>query len=151
MTAPPLCRYCGKAIAKETRKVSLHDQPLDANELNWNSSHNFSRHLSVAAYPKTKAECQALTNQTVVSISRGVFVKKQKSRETVHGNVAYYFSHDFDKNYIGAFTEWDGESYADKFFCSGDHAKAFGYVCAREGRCTADYNIALKKQRENAA
>ena len=51
-----------------------------------------------------------------------------------------------ERNAITFFSEWDGESYEDKFFCNGDHAKRFAYVMAGVGRVTVDYAKALAAQ-----
>jgi hypothetical protein len=61
--------------------------------------------------PKTKAECQRFTNAAVLSVRR----------------------HWSDPDTIHEFSFWDGETYEDEFFHSGDCAKKQGYAAARAG------------------
>lgn len=80
----PHCRQCNKPIRKWTDTV----------------------------YPakgdcRSKADCQKLTNQSVVSVSYWV-----------DGSVM-------------RFSTWDGESYDDPYFCSGKCAEIFGYRAAK--------------------
>jgi hypothetical protein len=118
----PLCRWCGKRIRKDTDWVYCRDQEPEE---------KFRTAIGryVVASPKTKAECQALVNETVVSVRRG------HNSET--------------KDRIYSFGTWDGESYVDEFFCTGEHAKFFGDLAVRSGLCpgTKTYAEALKKQK----
>lgn len=52
--------------------------------------------------PQTKAEAQRYVNQQIVSIRKGY-------------------------KGISHVTTWDGESYEDAYFCTGDCARRFGY------------------------
>lgn len=117
----PLCRYCGGPIKKTTRTVYLRDRPLQSHE----RESVYSRYIVVEKLPATIDECRKLTNHQVVSVKR---------------------HHDAERNAITFFSEWDGESYEDKFFCNGDHAKRFAYVMAGVGRVTVDYAKALAAQ-----
>lgn len=129
MSAPaPLCRYCGKPIGKETRIVY---PVLELTKYMRNNNTQFIRYLVVPAFPKSKAECQALTNWTVVA--------------TKWAEV-YDDDHVLSKPYIRIFHEWDGSSYKDEYFCNGAHAKSFGYVMACAGYGTQSFNKALREQ-----
>jgi hypothetical protein len=127
----PLCHYCGKAIRKYT---TLHFIKVQGDGTNISESEHW-RYIVVAdkaSRPRTKAECQMLTNLPVVSVSYNHRMDEydgERKREAV-----------------STFTSWDGESYEDEFFCKGDHAKAFGRLMAKAGRCTSHYNEALAKQ-----
>lgn len=109
----PLCRYCGKAIAKRTTTVQFGSTAEAA-------ARNSSYWRYRVETPTTKAEAQKLLNETVVSVKR-------------HGNGDLWM--------VGV---WDGESYVDGFFHNGKCAKRFAYLMAREGRCTAAYNEAMR-------
>ena len=107
--AQPSCLWCHKPIAKDTIR---HNMTTPAQ---WGQS--FKQRFD--AMPKTKADCQKLTNETVVSVE---------------------YQYETDNNYdqtgrrvIHSYSTWDGESYKDQFFCNGEHAKAFGYAAAHHG------------------
>lgn len=78
----------------------------------------------------SKAECQRQTNQQVASVS-------------------YRLRH--NERRVSHFTTWDSESYADKYFCKGACAQQFAYLMASNGHCTAVYNAAVARQREEIA
>ena len=116
-TTQPLCRYCGKAIAKYTTThfIDRKDQQLTS-----------------------KADCQKLTNEKVVSVRYG-------PRYQPDSHLLDYQHQDI----VWAYSTWDGESYADEFFCNGTHAKDFGYAAARweNGRLAMPaYHQALKQK-----
>ena len=118
----PLCRYCGKRIRKDPSWVYVRDEEPEE---------KFKSAIGryVVASPTTRAECQALVNETVVSVRRG-HTNETKSR-------------------IYSFGVWDGESYVDEFFCTGEHAQFFGYLAIRYGLCpgTKKYTDAIKQQK----
>lgn len=119
----PLCRYCGKGIAKRTTwkwLVTKQDVALMDN------------HFVCEKLPQTKAEAQKLFNEQVTAVKRRKHTDWETDEVTDLG--------------IDQVTLWDGESWVDEFFCNGDHAKCFAYLLAREGRCTNSYNAALRKQ-----
>jgi hypothetical protein len=97
----PYCRMCGKAIKKRTGIVNLQ-HPESVTLLHMGGE--FWRH--VAGNATTKAECQRYTNHKVVSISRR------------------------PDGSIRSFSEWDGESYVDPFFCNGSCCKDYAYMMA---------------------
>lgn len=123
---PPLCRYCGKPIAKKTRTVIFNDGLHRA----WADSGHWTYREE---RPRSKDEAQRLLNQQIVSVrwSRGEdYAAKQAG---------------FD--FISQATTWDGESYVDSYFCNGAHAKDFAYAAARGGYAMPDYIDAKGEQK----
>ncbi len=121
----PLCRYCGTPIKKKTVTVYLRARALESHE----ASHgDYARYLQVDKLPVTIGECRKLTNYSVVSVKCTP-----------------------DAKAISYFSEWDGQSYADKFFCTNNHAQKFGYAAAHSRMTTALYREALKKQESSTA
>lgn len=120
MTKRPLCRYCGKPIAKRATTVYFEKAITQ-----YMRDTGFSRH--VLGQPTTKAEAQRLVNQEIVSVERH------------HSEDAIY-----------KVSVWDGESYVDEFFCNGTHAKDYAYMVAHNHPeiVTVDYYEALKRQKE---
>lgn len=116
----PLCRYCGKAVAKSTRTIWLRTKADVAR-----NPHVASSDLVVDQLPQTIDACRKLTNRHVVSVKRNT---------PDRGGAIY------------AFGEWDGESYKDSFFCSGDHAQRFGYAAARSGQASLSYSRAKQER-----
>lgn len=116
MTKPPCCCWCGGPIRKRT--ILVHIVAKRKPEYNQIDT-MFSRYIEVGDnWPKTKADCQKLTNKQVVSVS---YSPKQDENYNIVGTQ------------INRFGEWDGVSYEDEFFCNGDHAKRFGYLAASKG------------------
>lgn len=128
MSIQPLCRYCGKKIAKSTIKHWFGDRV----EFYKNSP---DRHIHHGEKPRSREEAQKYINEQVISV--------QWSRLYQDGELLPR-----EQQFINRVGVWDGESYEDKFFCNDDHARRMGYVVAHEGRCTAEYNAALRRQRE---
>lgn len=119
----PLCRYCGKPIRKSTR----HNYVVRARQPHM-TDNAFARYVVCDELPQTKAECQKLVNEQVVSVKRHYQVDKG----------------------IASFGTWDGESYVDKFFCNGDHARKFAYKCAAANKATIEY-LAAKIEQDKAS
>jgi hypothetical protein len=114
----PLCRSCGKPIRKHTETVYPRGDKVMG--------------TAVPSTLYSKADCQALTNKQVVSVS-------------------YHQGYDFDdkptgERWVWAFSTWDGESYVDRFFCGGPCRDRFAYACARIGKVLAPYNEAVAKR-----
>jgi len=103
----PLCRCCGKPIAKSTRIVWLR-RPSSTGP----SNSDFSRTMEVDSFPTSREECQRLTNWQVTALS-------------------YWKSEEGEARHVTSFHEWDGESWKDEFFCTGTCAEAFARMCAR--------------------
>jgi len=130
----PLCRNCGKPIAKKTVTVYFITAAAMA-ERAGRSTYAWERY--VVGDPRTRAEVARLVNDQVTSVKRGA-VRNGK----------------MDHEIISRANVWDGESYADPFFCTGTCAQGFGYMVARNFPTirTVDYAAAVKRQqgKENA-
>ncbi|TJW14401.1 MAG: hypothetical protein E5W82_10520 [Mesorhizobium sp.] len=124
MADAPLCRYCGKTIAKRTRAIFFGEL---ATRQGFDTIFTYRPER-----PRSKDEAQRLLNQQIVSVrwARGEdYAAKQAG-----------FDH------ITQATAWDGESYTDKFFCNGTHAKDFAYAAARGGYAMPAYIDAKRKK-----
>jgi hypothetical protein len=108
----PLCRACGKPIRKRT--IVLYVKPAQS---------KFDRPASWNRYiygtPADRTELQSLVNLisnnlTVVSVKR-------------------YTDHITGEKQISGGSAWDGESYADPYFCNGTCSQRFAYAIARMG------------------
>lgn len=143
----PLCRYCGKPIAKHTESKSVRD-PRGGNAAG-----------AIAGPIHSKAECQRLVNQTVVSVSyhpddSSIYGPADPSLEPIKvKGSGYTHAYETERHrrpdqprLVSGFSTWDGESYADEFFCNGKCALRFAYVMARDGHCTVAYNNAKRKE-----
>lgn len=130
----PLCRYCAKPIKKTSLMVLICRERTQ-----YHSDTLFSRYAHTAEPVKSKAECEKLTNQQVLSVSWS------------RGSTADYDPAP-EKDEITSFGEWDGESYDDLFFCSGAHAKDFAYSLARSTTFAMPaYHDAIAKRTKGAA
>lgn len=124
-TEQPLCRWCAKLIKKHTMTVHIAKEPASHH-----GQSSFSRYVYPDVWPMTKADCQKLTNQNVVSVKR----------------------HHSDDGRISSFGEWDGESYDDQFFCSGPCARSMGYAaCAGRDMASKAWIGAMRKRHETKA
>lgn len=130
MTKPPLCRYCGKPIAKST----THEYLVAPENSRFSAASTLGRRVD--KLPQTKAEAQLLFNQQIVSVSR--------CRITVNFDTDEKADVGIDEVRL-----WDGKSYVDQFFCNGDHARRFGYAFARAGFGMAAWQSAIKQQQES--
>ncbi len=113
----PVCRSCGRPIAKSTFTYYLRAPDPNVTQHGGNLDFAGSKTLDVDAYPATKAEAQRLVPEQIVSVSHGWSASEGK---------------------IARFSTWDGESWKDEFFCGGVCAQRYGYRMARmfkrEGR-----------------
>lgn len=116
----PLCRYCAKAISKRTETV-FFGRNVGGTMLD-----------ARLEQPQSRAEAQAVLNQQVVSVHW---------RESVVDGA-------WKRAFIDRVSIWDGESYDDEFFCSGSHARQFGYAAARANNAMPVYNRAIKEQND---
>lgn len=127
----PLCRWCAKPIRKHTITVYVKQKPSEYDKPNL----GFSRYAYTDKMPATKQECQRLTNLRIASVKR---------HQPIIGTGLNY-DEKAGASYIDQFTEWDGESYADGFFCSGPCAQRMGYdACLRHDLATKRYIDAIK-------
>jgi hypothetical protein len=102
----PLCRYCGKGIARVTTTVLFGYSEDECRRQNGGSSFWVHR----TEKPESKAAVQRLVNGSVSSI--------RWDSEA--------------RSYIDKATVWDGETWESAFFCNGTHAMDFGVMVARD-------------------
>ena len=105
----PRCYWCDKPIKKWTE---------------WHNRRNHGDKRDAPLY--SKADCQRLTNGTVVSI-RYEDPRRVWNEET--GD--YDPAPTGEKRLASAFYSWDGESYSDDLFCTREHAELLGRAIAR--------------------
>jgi hypothetical protein len=103
----PYCRACGRAIAKHTVRHSVHKKPTE----NQRSDPGWWHHVYADPLPKSKEECQPLTNGTITAVG--------------------YCRHGIDAGTVDTFYVWDGETYNDQYFCTGECARNWGYAMAK--------------------
>lgn len=124
----PLCRYCGRPIAKYTERFRFGPDHRSIGD-----------DARTDIKPRSKVEAQRHINGQIVSVH---WTMKRKSND--------WRDVDYDEQeraYISAVTAWDGESYVDPFFCNGDHAKRFAYAAARLTKpfiSMPAYDVAMK-------
>lgn len=123
----PHCRYCGAKLRKATTTIFFVEKLSDFHNRE-NARENYSTRY-VVGHPTTKAEAQRLLNQPIVSVR----------------HTSDPWAHKPEDVYVAQVSTWDGESYADEFFCNGKHAQAFAYVMARAGQATRAYNNAIQQ------
>lgn len=98
-SAAPRCRWCDKPIRRLTRRVWLYSRAKTGYDWEDGSKQRFAY---VAEYP-TRDELPPLARGQIIAI--GARTGKR----------------------IFSFTEWDGETYKDQFFCSSDDAAKYGW------------------------
>ena len=107
---PPHCNWCNEAIRKATKSHCP----------NGNTVHVVDMKTPLFS----KAECQRLTNETVMSVSYHRAPVSWNDEEQTH-------TPNGQPRAVDSFTTWDGESYADDLFCSNGCAMQFGRQAAR--------------------
>lgn len=139
----PLCRYCGKPIAKRTDYVYFGCAPHEA-------ENDPSRRVE---QPHTRAEAQRLVNMEIIAVRWGTTARETGGTDmTVIMGTQIGSGRPMSRTkkvprFIERVSVWDGESYADQFFCGTDHAARFGYACAHEGSLSVKaYRDALARQ-----
>lgn len=108
------CIVCGASIRKRTVTWSIRLPRAANGVIEEKLEGDIKRDaVSVTLYtrnrPRSKADCQLLTNQPVVSVRR------------------------WPDGYIYQFSVWDGESYESQFFCSNRCAIKQGIASAEHG------------------
>lgn len=135
----PLCRYCGRGIAKHTDSWRIEHTSFD-------TSRRDSRLRKGAVFcdkpPLTQAQAQRLVNAQIVSVRYSDLWDKLGDDGMVHSSDTETIRH------IGHLTTWDGESYEDPYFCNGTCRTRFAYVMAEGGARTPAYAAALKAQQD---
>ena len=101
----PKCRWCGRPIKKTTVRVEIREKLNPGSGVNY----QFWRYVEGIAY--TKADCAKFSNQQIVSVDYTIDMPSGERR-------------------VHSFGEWDGESYDDPHFDTGECAKAFGRAVA---------------------
>lgn len=126
----PLCRYCGGAIKKMTDVLYCYAEPPRAESEPDDRTgvvHKFAVPRHRVGFFRTKEDLQKVCNEQVVS-------------------VRYFedFTEEFHQHgrHIWQASTWDGASYRDEFFCSGEHARDFAYLFAKAGYSTSAYDKA---------
>lgn len=109
----PLCRFCGKPIRKRTDWVRFGVAPVELE----NGRGRVER-------PATRAEAQRFVNGKITA-SRFATAARIDAPD---GRATRMIAVD---RYVREVSVWDGETYEDEFFCTGEHAKLFGYASAR--------------------
>lgn len=138
----PLCRTCGKAIRKRTKDIRVHLTEPASPDMTSEWTDGKWRQVParmITGRFETKAAIQRTVNETVVAI-RFNYV-------TENGDPT-------GEKYIDRISVWDGESYQDEFFCNGEHAKDFAYMCASSPKltiCSVAWQDAVRRQREKAS
>jgi hypothetical protein len=117
---PPRCIVCGRPIAKRTATLYFREpkayQP--AKPTSWGDEWpaqeakpdglREGNHLYLQHRPRTRAEAQRYVNGQIVSSKRRA-------------------------EFVTSVNYWDGESYADKYFCTNNCAMRQGYASAAHG------------------
>jgi hypothetical protein len=118
----PLCRFCGSPIPKKACTVWI--EPKSTKNLPPVSAFFRSIYVDAPAAICTKELAQRLTHLTIVS-------------------VRYSKPLDGTAPRIICFTEWDGVSYRDKYFCTDACAIQLGYAYAATGGHSKAYTAAM--------
>jgi hypothetical protein len=117
---PPLCRYCGKPIGKRSRMIKF---VLDAKPYSNPLSEHDPIIMEVEKYPQNLAAVRKLCNGDVLTVV-------------------------YHRDGVSSAFVWDRISYKDLYFCSGDHAKRFGYAAALAGFAMPKHTAAIAARSE---
>lgn len=133
----PLCRACGGPIPKVTRSVYIESKPLSEYHIKSNKealTNSFSSRYIHATDVKTKEQCQKLTNCVVMAVRFNKENAWSLSKEPYVRQVYY-------------FTEWDGETYKDEYFCKDPCAVKLAYAAVANGTVLKAYNTAMENRK----
>lgn len=122
----PLCRACGKPIAKHTSAIYFGWSTLSSGSM-------IETGQARREKPRTRAEAQRVSNKEITSV--------RWHRETRNGERVP------SEDYIDRINVWDGETYEDQFFCSTQCAVRLARACARDGKVLQPYNDAMAARR----
>lgn len=108
MSPRPTCPWCGKGLPKLTSTVWVGLASVEQRYRPPDSP--WSRHIWVVRRPRSKAECEAFTDQQIVSLN-------------------------YHRGEVTRFGEWDGKSYwtASTPFCKPECALAFARMTYATG------------------
>jgi len=121
----PLCRVCGKLIAKRTDWLRFGCAPIEV-----------EKRRGRGERPADKAEAQRYVNGEITKVEYSTL-----AHEDAPDRPLKPWEQQADSRavraievprYVSSVTFWDGESYADPDFCSGTCAQAFGRAMARQ-------------------
>ena len=124
----PLCRYCGKPIPKKTNGLYFGVAPVEA-----------EKGRGRVERPVDKAEAQRFVNGEITSVRYDTRAREDAANgHTRTIEVA---------RYVCQAMFWDGESFVDRYFCCGEHARRFGYFAVENPAFdTKAYADALRAQ-----
>lgn len=122
----PLCRSCGGAIPKYILGVTLVDK---VGEYQKNSRWN----RYVVGVSVNKAGCNKFTNMQVVSVKYNQ-PYDEGTRKRIKGTVH-------------SFTEWDGETYIDGYFCKDACAMNYGRMVVDKCSLVSQAYISAREKR----
>lgn len=121
---PPLCRFCGKPIAKKTVAIQFINVPRQGHMVD----SKYRRFIECGALPATI----------------------QEVRERVHDLEILTVRDHCSKKGIGIAFGWDGHSFHDLYFCNSEHARKFGYTAAINGMSSMAYQKEIRKRYPDA-
>lgn len=133
----PLCRYCGEAIPKHTTSVYFRHESFRESRI----SARGVAYFADGCEPKSKEDAQRLVNMEVIAVRYINGLSKYFTERGASMQVS-------EVRHVNYATVWDGETYADQYFCSGDHARQFGILMAKEGHATNTYFTSVYDQRQ---
>lgn len=121
----PLCRACGKPIAKHTRSIYFGASPGSSGSMIESGQSRFDK-------PRSRAEAQRLVNEQITSHT---WRRVSRNGERLP-----------EEDYIDRINVWDGETYEDEFFCKQNCAADLGRAMARQDWYLRPYKDAVVKR-----